>query len=811
LILAACGSPTSTTPPSGVDLIRDDRGVPHLFGATLPDAMRGLGYATAQDRLFQMHLRRMTMRGRLAELFAVDPATDTTGDAAAFNARLVASDRAVRTLGYARHAEAVVGNLPGDIPELLAAYAAGVNAYLASPGFVLPPAFTATGITAFEPWTPADSLLVWEWVGHHFTGALGGMQAEIDNLIDCADGCDRPVCDEPLDEAAAVVPPPAGGAWPPLAMKTAANGVRRGEVNVKASHGWVVHGSKTTTGKPVLVGEPQLALEAPSTWYEYHLQADGVDARGVGVAGAPGYYVFWNQHVAQTLTAGGADIADLYELEIASDRASYVVDGTARPFAIRSETVLVRHGAPVTFEVRDTELGPVVDDVLARVPAGRSFAARHVEHVATDTHSIVAGIDIMRADSLATYRAAISHWATPAVNALYAGVDAGAADEGHIAYHALARIPIRQRVDLDGRDFTGRIPYDGSDSAAMWTEIYGIDWNPHAVDPPSGYLFSGNHLPVGSWYDDIVYGGFAGVGDTFRSLRVRQRLAELLPAGGARIDPAAIDALHFDDGADVPRVYRDMIAFAAARGIADDPGDLAAEPVSRGEKAARIRIALDAWVAAGSHLRHSEPRAPIASTVMGQMGIKARIQVNPAIACVYNGAEGGASFLAKSFDADPDAVMTPDVIDYMLQVADAAWDLVRPAMPGPDPATWTTASIPDFTVKYQTNFTCLRPGAGGVCSLVPAEEITMKIDQAYVATLTSASGSSYPVTVDHAAIDATRAFLPPGASEDPGSAFFADGLDEIVRKGTGDLSSLPVAPTDRAAIEAVATSSLHLD
>ena len=127
--------------------------------------MYGLGYATAQDRLFQMNLRRLVMRGRLAENFAVDVATDTTGDGTAFNTRLLDSDRWMRTIGYARHAEAIADHLPGDASQLLAAYADGVNAFVARGDFALPPAFVLTQ-TTFEPWTPADSILVWDWVAN---------------------------------------------------------------------------------------------------------------------------------------------------------------------------------------------------------------------------------------------------------------------------------------------------------------------------------------------------------------------------------------------------------------------------------------------------------------------------------------------------------------------------------------------------------------------------------------------------------------------------------------------------------------------
>lgn len=818
-VVAACGSPPSSPAPDGpadaptslggVDLVRDDRGVPHLYAATLDKAMYGLGYATAQDRLFQMQVRRATMRGQLAELFAVNPATDTTGDAAAFNARLIASDREMRTLGYARHADAIADRLPGDIPTLLAAYAAGVNAYLGASDFVLAPAFAQLGLPAPAPWTPADALLAWEWLGHHFVNARAKLQDEIAtyNRVHCTGPqCPPPACVQPIDEAAAVVPPPANGAWPPAVALAPADGVWRQDIEVKASHSWVVHGSRTTTGKPVLVGSPQVEIDAPSIWYEFHIATPEVNARGVGVAGAPGYIVFWNDHIAQAGSAGGIDLADLFQVTLSADRTTYLVDGAPRPIDKRTELIAVRHGAPVMLDVLETMYGPIANGILTDVPAGRHFAARLVEHAVTDSHSLVAAIDVMRATDLAGYRAALAHWATPVINAVYAGVDAGTG-AGHIAYHALGRIPVRQRHVIDGVDYTGRYPSDGTQGATRWTSFHGFDWNPHVIDPPQGYLFTGNHLPIGSWYDAHVYGGFAGVGDTFRSAQLRYRLGALLPPGGAPVDPAAIHALTFDDGSEIVRIYRDMLVHLAERGTAAAPGDLAVEPTNREQKAARVRLALSAWASAGGHVRHGDPYGELAHAILAKMVTHARA---PAISCVYNGGEGGAAFLAKAFDADPATTLTPAVIELALAVANDAWDEVRAGAAGPDPAAWT-ATVPPFTVRYQVNRTCLRPGAGTWCSLDPAHETTVLLDQAFPHTLNSAGGSSYPVTIDFADVEGGRALLPPGASEDPASPFFHDGLAAIVAKGQGTVTSIPRAPRARATVDASATSTRRLD
>ncbi|MFN0248681.1 MAG: penicillin acylase family protein [Kofleriaceae bacterium] len=827
-IAAGCGDTPATAPDgggedaaplpvTGVDLVRDARGVPHLYAASLEKAFFGLGYASAQDRMFQMVLRRATMRGRLAELFAAPAGSPGAG---AFNARLVDSDRVVRTLGYARHAESIVGDLPGDIPALLAAYADGVNAYLASSAYVPSQAMTALEVPTPEPWTAADSLLAWDWIGYLFTSPRSALQRELDAYV-CANGgpcMASPSCDLPIDEAAAVVPP--HDEWPPGSGNTARVAldtpglVDRPDVLIKASHGWVVSGERTTTGKPLLVGEPQLALEAPSTWYEAHLQTEGVDVRGVGLAGAPGMFVFWNQHVAQTLTAGGADNADLVQLAMAPTGDAYIVDGTSHAITTETETILVRHATPRTLTIRSTMFGPIVGTILDNAPPGQTFAARLVERANPQSHSIVAAIDGMRASSLATYQAAIAHWVTPGVNSLYAGVDAGAlsSDPGHIAYHALLRIPDRARIQRAGVDVTGRYPIDGSLAANVWSTLLPREWSPYVVDPPAGYLFSGNHLAVGSWFDAYAYSGLAGSGDTYRSLRARKRLAELLPLGGPPVDPAVIDAMHVDDQSDVARLYSSMLDYLAARGIGEDPGDLDAEPATREERVARVRMALASLHADGGHLRTTDTRARVAAAATSQLAQLSRWQVSPSIGCRWGGAQGGVSWMLKDFETSPSTVMTSDVVDLVQRTADQAWTSLRPELPGPDPRAWSTPTEPALrTIGYQINFTCLLPSAGNSCSLTDVHTTQLALSADFSDTLNSAGGSSYPMTVDLANPEAARALLPPGVSEEPTSPFFHDGLDEIVAKAAGDAAALPAAPRVRSVVDATAVGTEHFE
>jgi acyl-homoserine lactone acylase PvdQ len=801
--------------PNSVEIVRDDRGVPHVYGKSLRAAFYGLGYATAQDRLFQMHFQRSTVRGQLAELFAYEEKAPDLAAKQQFNAGLIKSDTTQRTIGYARHAERIWSNLPGDIPALLQAYTDGINAWIADPAFKLPPAFAKVGLTKMPPWRPADCLLVWDRISHLFGGPQ--MQIEIDNLNACIAGsCPQPPCKRTVDEDAAVVQKPKDGKWPPvgsdatppLPLPRPGDQLPWGgkqlhkPVDVKASHSWAVHGSCTTTGKPVLALDPKLALVAPNYWYQFHLSAPGVDVRGVSFAGAPGVAIYWNRYTSHTLTAGGGDIADLFELKPGSKPNTYLLDGAEKQLAVFNEQLKVRGGSPVKLKLSESAFGPVVNGLLKNVPAGRVYALRHAELMRAKSHSIVAAIELMRSTSLKTYRAALAHWVGPTTNAIYAGVDkdAPANDTGHIAYHALLHIPKRQPIKRGGFDFTGQLPYDGSSSKNDWDGVYGLSWNPHVIDPASCHLFSGNHLPVGQWHHDLVYSGIRGVGDSYRSLILRYKLQDAL-AGGKKVSPAQVHALHLDATSKSVELYRAVLQKLSASGAITKPASLATAPTTPAEKAGRALEVLDLWQTGGALLSRTAPTAVFVGRLNGTMLSKSRYYQHPKFSCKWHESEGGVSRFLKAFDKDDKALTTIEQ-DWAIDVAKTAWDATMTASPtlGVDPSKWPAGAPLAHSAHNHQNFFCAHPTSQkDNCSLDPAAKLTLSIDRGYIHTVNSAQASSYPATVDYADIDAAKALLPPGQSEDPQSPYYKDAVDELEAISRGE-DKFPAAPLSRGKI-----------
>ncbi len=815
-VLTDCGDGSSNNPSDGnpgidaagpetVELTRDERGVPHVFASSMKGAFYALGYASAQDRLYQMNLWRTIMRGRSAEFFAVEEAEPQLMDKSAYNTKLIKKDRYMRVMGFANKAEQSWSQLPGDVPMLLQAYADGVNAWVATPNFALGSAFEKAGITSFDPWQPADSLLVWDYVGNLFGSPK--MQAEIKNLVGCDSGnCPEAPCDRPVDEDAAVVPPPFGGVWPPQGgfafLQRPQGGERRPPVSLKASHGWAVSGERTTSGKPILMLDPKVPLAAPSMWYEFHLQVPSadVDVRGINFAGAPSMLIFWNRYVSQTLTAGSGDTGDLFEIMEGSQPGTYVVDGVDQTFMTRNETITVKHGSPISVDIEETTYGPIINSIVNNAPANRKFAVRFIEHYRLDQHSIVAGIRLMSATDLTSYRDALRYWMLPTANAVYAGVDkdAPANDTGHIAYHALVGMAKRAKtLMVSGLDFTGRHPQDGSDSSNDWQGVYDLEWNAHITDPSDGYLFSGNHMPVGTWYHDLFYSGVGGLGDSYRSFQLRTMLAGLFPTTESKITPQQAHEMHYDGGFYVGEILRDVLQHMEDRTVIVPAVPTA--PTTPAEKTAKLLQVLDLWVAEGAELKSTSKYFRLLKNLPISLIGASRHSLSPEFSCKWHESQGGVIYFAKAYQADPE-IMTGIETGFLMLMSEKLWDIMIDKSPemNPDPTTWATPTTADvYTAKYHSAFFC--NSFEEKCdsnTLDNANDVPLVLDRTQGDTVNAASTSSWPATADFADIDGSKALLAPGSHEEPSSSHYKDMVPAMENVSKGQ-DAIPLAPLSR--------------
>jgi penicillin amidase len=584
-----------------VEVLRDGRGVANIYADTVDDLFFAHGFVHAQDRFWEMDVRRHTTAGRLAEMFGED---------------LVETDVFVRTMGWRRVAEQEYALLSPDSRQVLEAYAAGVNAYLADKQASLISleyqilAVQNPGYT-IETWNPIDSLA---WLKALAWQLRSNMDAELQRVLGAAEvGIDRieqlfppypqqrngtilsnqalaaaglPTGDSQPAAAAAVLEPAAVQRFRDTARRAAAlETVFAPTGEGIGSNSWVVSGQFTAGGQPLLANDPHLGPSMPSLWYQVGLHCRTVDeacpydVSGWSMAGMPGIVIGHNTRLAWGLTNMGPDVMDLV-LEQVVDGDSYVVDGGRQPLQIRQERIAIAGGSWQDITVRSTEHGPIVSDpadaddfrsagALAPVPApgqakpgavpdrgeGYAVALRWTALQPAPTFDAVLLINTAR--DWPEFRQAARLFAVPAQNIVYADVD------GNIGYQAPGNIPVRARYD-------GKWPVPGWDSRYAWRQFIPFNELPRSLNPPEGFITAANQRVVPAGYpwpvqtDEYSFGA--------RAKRINDRLAQVIDAGP--LTGAQMAEIQLDTGNDlaaflVPRLTGlDGLSDETARAVA---------------------------------------------------------------------------------------------------------------------------------------------------------------------------------------------------------------------------------------------------
>lgn len=474
-----------------VRIARDAHGIPTISADSVEDVMFGLGVAHVQDRLWQMETHRRIGAGRLAEAFG-EGAVDV--------------DRFLRILGVRRAAEAQwahVQQLPDPAAkQALLAYTAGVNAALGQLR-ARPLEFVILGLQP-EPWTPADSLA---WAIMMGVDLGGNWQTEVLRL--------RLSLKLPKERIDQLMPPYAGDPVPDsidyaayyrsLGLDTAQRtawdaqlqrllaAVPAAEIEGLGSNSWVLSGSRTTTGKPLLANDPHLKLSSPALWYFARLKAPGLDVAGATMPGLPSVVVGQNASVAWGFTNTGPDVQDLYleRLNPADAGVYQTPEGWAK-FETRQELIRVRGKPDVALTVRSTRHGPVVSDAAQSVGLVRNELATR-DHpgfvlslrwtgLDTDVNPIGTGLAMMRAATVDGFVQAASTWATPLQNMAVADRD------GHIAMVSPGRVPLRRPDNA----FQGLAPAPGWEARHDWSGYLPVDVLPQVRDPERGFIANAN-------------------------------------------------------------------------------------------------------------------------------------------------------------------------------------------------------------------------------------------------------------------------------------------------------------------------------
>ena len=584
-----------------VEVIVDDRGMPHIYAETLHDAVMVQGYLMAKDRFPQMEMIRRNVTGRLAEF--IGPLSPD----------VLADDVAVRVTGFKRIADKIYASLPeGDETRVaLDAFAAGVNIYIQAvrdKKEQLPPGSQLIELLVdqkdvFTDWTPQDSLAIGRYLSHALsydagddialTEAMALVAAKFPDQTDLRAGLFRdfwsfaPARDVftqdgfpnvPTDTGSqAIVAPPGEGKTRNAPVKSpavakisptvieSAKGYlasverlssRLGDES-RGSNNWIVAGSKSASGSPLLANDPHLSLPSPPLFWYSHLntkRAGGViDVAGISLAGAPGILLGFNEHIAWGATTAGHDVTDVYSETITPGASggpdTVLFKGQQVPIEKVTETVKVSGGSDVVFDV---EIVPHHGVIIPKIENGLVVPRDSNEALSVRwtgdqvSHEISAFMKLSFSTNVDEARAALDSFEVGAQSFVVVTRD------GDIFWSSQSKLPVRDPKAMtynpetqEGLSPAMILPGDGT---AEWTGFLEDKYIPHALNPEKGYIATANNDLVGitkdgNPFNDPHYTTYSSdLGH--RVARITERLEEVTAKGATPEDMMSIQGDH---------------------------------------------------------------------------------------------------------------------------------------------------------------------------------------------------------------------------------------------------------------------------
>ena len=475
---------------SQVSIHFDDFGVPHIYAENERDLYYALGYVHAQDRLFQMELLRRVGAGRLSEILGPD---------------LIETDRFLRTIGIneiAEHSAKVYLNEDNEPFQIAAlAYLEGINSFIDNGA--TPPEFTLLGIPK-EDFTPADLFRAVGYIGFNFNTAM-----RTDPLLTTIASKLGP---DYLNDL--VINTIKENTTIPTYMVDSSSIHHITETSLSVlnklpvpewmgSNSWVVGPSKSKSGYPLFANDAHIGFSQPSVWYEAHLNSPGFNFYGNHLAGFPFALIGHNDFSAWGLTIFPNDDMDFYKEKTDPENSQQVwaIDHWD-PISSRKEVISVKNGEDIEIEVRSTRHGPIINEVS---PVIDSLEIEPVSFSWTFTKfpckALQTAYGMAHSRSMREFKQAISQLEAPGLNITYADKD------GNIAWWAVARLIKRPPL------VEPKMILDGSSGNDDPIGYYPFESNPHAENPPEGFVYSANNQPdsaFGILHPGYYYPGLRG-------------------------------------------------------------------------------------------------------------------------------------------------------------------------------------------------------------------------------------------------------------------------------------------------------------
>lgn len=496
---------------NSVQVMLDDKLVPHVFAEQENDAYFVQGYLHAKFRLWQMEFQTFAAAGRLSEIVG---------------SKALKYDRNQRRLGMVYAAENALASMEQDMAtkEAMDAYTAGVNSYINElDNGALPIEYKLLGYKP-ELWSNLKSAL--------FTKQMTQVLAGYDNDLEMTEAFQY-LGEEKFRILYSVLPDSLSPVIPDFQTNAQAQQTllppptadslyfqRKDTLSIvqdfkpdpsNGSNNWVVSGSKTKSGKPILANDPHLSLSLPSIWYEIQISTPAYNAYGVSFPGLPGVVIGFNDSIAFGFTNAGRDVKDYFEIQFKDDKKDeYWFDSSWQKTTKRIEQIFVRDSLPYLDTVAYSVFGPVMYDRSYEhsLSPNKAIALRWVAH---DTSNILKmWLQLNRAKNYNDYLEAITYFNVPGQNMIFA------AQNGDIALWQQASFPLRWKDQ-------GVMLMPGIDSSYLWNGFIPFADNPHSLNPPEGFLSSANQRPVGAEYPYFIPGKY----EVYRPITINRTLSSL--------------------------------------------------------------------------------------------------------------------------------------------------------------------------------------------------------------------------------------------------------------------------------------------
>ncbi len=490
-----------------IEIVFDDRMIPHVFAENDHDLYFAQGYVTAMHRLWQMDFQTRFASGRISEV---------VGDKA------IELDRYQRRMGMVYGAENSLEGMMSDpkAKEMILAYTDGINAYVGSLRKAQYPFEYKLLDFRPEPWTPVKCALLLKQMSAVL--AMGSDEFYMTNILKkFGPDITRDLFpDYPFKEDPII---PVGTQWnfkplpipetPAAFNELMTTGINTTEkVEGIGSNNWAIAAEKSSTGYPILANDPHLDLTLPSIWYQIQLHAPGVNAYGVSLPGAPGIIIGYNKDIAWGVTNVAADVLDFYQVKFkGKEHHEYWYNKQWNKTSTRLETIRIRGRKNLIDTVYYTHHGPVVYleksgyGNAKNVPVGH--ALRWIAH--EKSNELMTFYHLNRGKNYADYRQALTYFTAPAQNFIFAS------NQNDIAITPNGKFPLKWKNQ-------GKFILDGSEPSNDWQGWIPADQNPTVKNPPRKFVSSANQSSTDPSYPYYINWEFSPYE---RGKRINDRLA----------------------------------------------------------------------------------------------------------------------------------------------------------------------------------------------------------------------------------------------------------------------------------------------